>query len=90
MFEGSLRRRVGRWLQRYPEIESELGETITISDVVEDVFLHAFDSYSERSRSVPPGEWLESLIDSSVQALIQAPDEEFANISYSRAILERG
>ncbi len=88
VFEEGLTERIGRWVQRYPEIESSLGETVTISDIVEDVFLNAFDQFSRRPDEVPPGDWLESLIDPSVQALIQSPDEEFANISFARALLE--
>jgi ribosome-associated translation inhibitor RaiA len=86
-FEEGLTQRIGRWVQRYPEIEASLGEAITISDIVEDVFLNAFDQFPRRPTEVPPGAWIESLIDSSVQALMQSPDEEFANISFARAIL---
>lgn len=89
VFEEGLTERIGRWVQRYPEIETLLGDTITISDIVEDVFLNAFQQFSQRQDEVPPGDWFESLIDPSVQALIESPDEEFANISFARAILER-
>jgi hypothetical protein len=66
-----------------------LGDDITISDIVEDVLLNAFEQFPRRPDEVPPGDWNESLIDPSVQALIQSPDEEFSNISFARAILER-
>ena len=89
VFEAGLADRIGRWIQRYPAIESQLGETITISDIVEDVFINAFEQYPQRPEEVPPGSWLESLIDPSVQALLQSPDEEFANISFARAVIER-
>ena len=85
-FEAPLRSRIGRWLQRYPRIEQQLGEGIEIDDLVEEVFLNAFERFSERSSNVPPGEWLEQLIDPSVQAILQAPDEEFANISFVRSL----
>ncbi len=89
VFEEALARRIGRWVQRYTELESQLGETVTISDIVEDVFLNAFEQFSGRPNGVSPGEWLENLIDPTVQAIVQSPDEEFAKISFTRAILER-
>jgi ribosome-associated translation inhibitor RaiA len=88
MFEEPLNERIGRWIQRYPEIESRLGDSITIADIVEEVFLNAFELFPERPEDVPPGAWFEGLIDSSVQALLQSPDEEFANISFARSLLE--
>jgi hypothetical protein len=88
MFSKGLQDRIGRWVQRYPEIESQLGAGITISDIVEDVFLHAFEQFLSRPSAVPPGDWFETFIDPSVQALMQSPDEEFANISFSKASLE--
>ncbi len=87
-FEGPLGERVGRWIQRYPEIESRLGDSITITDIVEEIFLNAFEQFPERRHDVPPGKWFEGLINSSVQALLQSPDEEFANISFARSLLE--
>ena len=87
MFESPLHERVGRWIQRYPEIESRLGDSITIADIVEEVFLNAFEQFPQRPQEVPPGEWFEGLIDVSVQALLQSPDEEFANISFARSLL---
>ncbi|MCA9265113.1 MAG: hypothetical protein KDA60_14735 [Planctomycetales bacterium] len=89
-FEESLTSRIWNWIQRYPEIELQLGDTVMIADIVEDVFLNAFEKFAIRPQGIPLGDWLESLIDPSVQALIQSPDEEFANISFARAILERG
>ncbi len=85
-FETPLRERIGRWLQRYPELESRLGGDLEIADVVEEVFLNAFEQFPNRSSAVPPGDWLESLIDPSVQAILQSPDEEFAAISFARSM----
>jgi ribosome-associated translation inhibitor RaiA len=87
-FQGAMTERVGRWVQRYQEIEAMLGETVTVSDIVEDVFLNAFEQFVSRSADVPLGHWLEGLIDPTVQDLIQSPDEEFAKISFARATLE--
>lgn len=89
VFDESLTGRVGRWIQRYPEIEAELGDTLTVSDIVEDVYLSAFEQFEQRPHDTPPGKWLESLIDPSVQALLQTPDEEFARISFARSQIER-
>jgi hypothetical protein len=88
MFEEGLTVRIGRWIQRYPEIAARLGDEFTISDIVEDVFLNAFEKFSQRSsNNVPPGVWFEGLIDPTVQALLQSPDDEFANISFARSVL---
>jgi ribosome-associated translation inhibitor RaiA len=89
VFDESLSGRVGRWIQRYPEIEAQLGETLTVSDIVEDVYLTAFELFEQRPHDTPPGKWLESLIDPSVQALLQSPEEEFARISFARSQIER-
>jgi ribosome-associated translation inhibitor RaiA len=86
MFESPLRQRIGRWLQRYPEIEEQLDAEFQIDDIVEEVFLNAFEDFPARSHDVPPGDWLEHLIDPSVQAILQSPDEEFANISFARSM----
>lgn len=89
VFEDGLSKRIGRWVNRYPQIQEKLGKSLMISDLVEEVFLIAFDEFLQRPHDVPPGKWLEGLIDPAVQALLSSPDEEYASISYSRAILER-
>jgi ribosome-associated translation inhibitor RaiA len=88
VFDESLTRRVGRWIQRYPEIEAELGSALTVSDIVEDVYLSAFEQFAQRPHDTPPGAWLESLIDPSVHGLLQSPEEEFARISFARSQIE--
>lgn len=90
MFEEGLTVRIGRWIQRYPEVAARLGDEFTISDIVEDVFLNAFEQFAQRSNNnnVPPGVWFEGLIDPTVQALLQSPDDEFANISFARSVLK--
>jgi len=89
IFADGLSKRIGRWINRYPQIQDELGDAITISDIVEEVFLTAYQQFLQRPHDVPPGAWLEGLIDPSIQALLQSPDEEYANISFSRAVLEK-
>jgi hypothetical protein len=88
VFEEPLRQCVGRWIQRYPDLEAQLGDMVTVSDIVEEVFLNAFEQFSQHPEEVLPGEWLAGLIDPSVQALLQAPDDEFASISFARSLLE--
>ena len=41
--EESLRDRVGRWVQRYPQIQAKIGKRFTIADIVEETFMLAFD-----------------------------------------------
>ncbi len=87
-FEEPMRKRIGRWLQRYPQIEAQLGGDFKIADIVEEVFLNAFEQFPKRVADVPPGNWLESLIDPSVQAILQSPSQEFENISFVRTMRE--
>ncbi|MGV3486043.1 MAG: hypothetical protein ACO1RT_16625 [Planctomycetaceae bacterium] len=87
-FQSGLSDRIGRWVQRYPELEEQIAGWVTISDIVEDVFLHAYEHFEERPADVPPGVWLESLIDPTIQDLLRYPDEEFANVCYAQHRLE--
>ncbi len=87
VFEPSLMERIGRWMERYPEISAQAEWSISVSDIVEEVFLNAFDRFEQRSHDVPPGKWLESLIDPSVQALLQSSDEEFERVRFSSGAL---
>lgn len=83
-FEEPVRKRVGRWIQRYPEVNAALGEGISVADIVEEVFLNAFEQYPDRPDDILLGDWLESLIDPSVQAIRQNPEQELDNISFAR------
>jgi ribosome-associated translation inhibitor RaiA len=85
VYEESLWSRVGRWLQRYPELNARLGRDFQLADVVEEVFLNAFEQFDERPAQVPLGDWLEKLIDPSLRMLAHAPDEELENINFVRA-----
>ena len=88
VFTGPLTDRIGRWIERYPTLQSRLGTDITISDVVEEVFLTAFEQFPDRPREVPAGDWLEKMIDPAVHALIDASQEELSNISYLKSLRE--
>jgi ribosome-associated translation inhibitor RaiA len=87
-YEESLRKRIGRWIQRYPRIEAQLGSRFDLADVVEEVFLNAFQRFDEHPREVPFGDWLEDLIDPSLKLINEHGDEELANISFARTAME--
>ncbi|REK09062.1 MAG: hypothetical protein DWQ37_19590 [Planctomycetota bacterium] len=86
--EEPLRKRIGRWIQRYPNIEAQLGNRFDLADMVEEVFLNAFERYDSRPRAVPFGDWLEGLIDPSVRLLSKDTEEELTNISFARTAYE--
>jgi len=73
--EEPLRKHVGRWVQRYPEVQAQIGRTFAIADIVEEVFLQAFEQYADRPLHIPFHEWLESLMDSAIKALWRDPHE---------------
>jgi hypothetical protein len=87
-YDEPVRQRVGRWIQRYPEAEAQLGGRLQLADIVDEVFLNAFDRYAERPAGLALSEWLESLIDPSVRALLDHPDEEKENIEFARTASE--
>jgi ribosome-associated translation inhibitor RaiA len=87
VYHEAVRLRVGRWIQRYPAIEAKLGLELSIDDVVEDVFLAAFDGFRTRP-DVRFGEWLETLIHQAVHALARKPDAEKENVSFARSYAE--
>jgi ribosome-associated translation inhibitor RaiA len=71
LYDDSLRQRLGRWIERYPEINAKLGEEFLLSDVLEEVYLQAFEGYEAR----PPGrlgDWLESLMEPALRSLAAA------------------
>jgi hypothetical protein len=87
-YEDWLRRRIGRWIQRYPEAEARLGRDLAIGDVVEEVYLNAFEQLAKRPSDVPFHEWLEGLIDPSLKALMDHPEQEQENASLARTLRE--
>jgi ribosome-associated translation inhibitor RaiA len=84
-YEESLRDRVGRWVQRYPAVNAQIGKTLAIADVVEEVFLAAFAGYEKRPTQLRLGDWLEHLIDPAVKNLRRHPDEELEDINRARS-----
>jgi ribosome-associated translation inhibitor RaiA len=87
-YEGPLRLRVGRWAQRYPEVDAQIDKALKIADIVEEVFLQAFEGYEHRPKDVRFGEWLDELIDPAIKALKRKGDEELENISLARSAVE--
>jgi hypothetical protein len=85
-YEEWLRKRVGRWVQRYPEAQKRLGDDLLLGDLLEEVYLNAFESYQRRAQVVPLHEWLDGLIDPSLKALLRHPDEERENASFARTV----
>ena len=83
-YEEAVRMRAGRWVERYPEVEARIGKGLEIADLVEEVFLDAFEKYDRRPKDVRFGEWLETLIDPAVRELLAHPDQELENINLAR------
>jgi len=84
-FEEPVRKRAGRWVERYPEMNGQIGTRLEIADIVEEVFLDAFESYDHRPPTESFGEWLDGLIDPAVKELLRKPDAELENIRLARA-----
>lgn len=88
MFEESVRKRAGRWVQRYPALNAQIGRRIEMADIVEDVFLTAFERFTTRPANVPFSEWLEELIDDVVRAFVHHPEEELENVKMAQSGIE--
>ncbi len=88
LYEDWLRNRVGRWLQRYPRAEARLGRDFSIGDLVEEVYLNAFERFTGRPTVVPLRDWLDGLIDPSVKAMLRHPEAERDNAAMVRSLRE--
>lgn len=85
-YEEPLRKRIGRWIERYPNLTPKTSD-LSIDDIVEEVFLNAFERFGDwPSSSVTLSDWLESLIDPSIKAIIQNPDAEMENIQFAKTL----
>jgi len=80
--------RIGRWVQRYPEAEARVGGELLLGDLVEEIYLNAFERFSRRPTAIRFSEWLESLIDPSLKAMLRHPDEERENASLAQTVVE--
>jgi hypothetical protein len=86
-YEEPLRKRIGRWVERYPEVNARIDHGLKIADLVEAVFLDAFEQYEHRPRGVRFGDWLEHLIDPAIKEMIAHPEQELENINLARSAL---
>lgn len=75
---------LGRWVERYPQVAARLGKDLHIGDLVEDVFLTAFEEYEHRPKQLRFGEWLGRHIDTAIKAMAAHPEEEMDNINMAR------
>jgi hypothetical protein len=87
-YEEWLRKRVGRWVQRYPDAEAKVGRELRIGDLVEEVYLNAFEQLGKKPADVPFRDWLDGLIDPSLKLLLRHPFEEAQNASLARTVRE--
>jgi len=87
-YEDWLRNRIGRWVQRYPEADAQVGDGLKLGDLVEEVYLSAFERFFQRPAELRLSEWLDRLIDPSLKALLRHPDEERENASMARTVRE--
>lgn len=87
-FEDPIQARAGRWIQRFPEYESRIGKDVKLSDVTEEIFLMAFDRFTDRPEQIPLGEWLADQIDPAIKALMTRTAEEMENINLVRNAID--
>lgn len=87
-FEDPVRRRVGRWIQRYPDLDQTFGEYLPMDDLVEEVMLTAFERYESRPQVMLLADWIESLIDPAMRSFLRHPEEELEAISFARTLRE--
>jgi ribosome-associated translation inhibitor RaiA len=88
IYEEWLRKRVGRLVQRHPEAEARVGKELLLGDVIEEVYLNAFERFTRRPTDVRLSEWLEGLIEPSLRGLMQHPEEERETASLARTVRE--
>ena len=86
--ETTVRKRIGRWLERYPDVARRIDRDLKVADLVEAVFLAAFEGHERRPMDLRYGDWLESLIDPAVKRLGKDGDRELENINLLRTAVE--
>jgi hypothetical protein len=65
-----------------------VGDSLAIGDLVEEVYLNAFERFTGRSCDVPLRDWLDGLIDPSLKLLLKHPAQEGENASLARTLRE--
>lgn len=87
-YDSPVSTQAGRWIERYPEVAARLGVDLHLEDIVEDVFLTAFEEYEHRPKEIRFGEWLGRYIDTAIKAIAAHPDAELENINMARLARE--
>jgi ribosome-associated translation inhibitor RaiA len=83
VYDGALGKRIHDRLARYVMPAAIQAAGITEDDVLEEVYLNAFEGFPGRPRD-RVGNWFESLIDPSLRALLEHPEAEKENLGYVR------
>jgi ribosome-associated translation inhibitor RaiA len=83
-YDEPVRAQVGRWVERYPEVAARIGRDLQIDDLVEEVFLLAFEDYEHRPQDIRFGDWLGRYIDTAIKAMATHPDTEMENVHMVR------
>jgi ribosome-associated translation inhibitor RaiA len=86
VYDESLAGRVGRLVERHPSALRKFGDSVPISQIVEDVMLTAFDRFDRRPHA-RLGQWLEELIDPAIDALANDSAER-ENLSFIESAKE--
>lgn len=81
VFDGALALRIGRWAQRYPEADAKLGREFGINEVIDEVYLTAFERFAKRPAD-RLGNWLEGQIDPALKLFLRHPDAVKENTSF--------
>lgn len=90
-YEEWLRGRVGRWIQRYPEAQERLRRRgRLVGDVLEEVYLHAFEKFAARPTDLRLSDWLDKLIDPALKEVLRHPDRAEEEASMARTVRQAG
>jgi ribosome-associated translation inhibitor RaiA len=89
-YEDWLRLRVGRWVERYPDVQARMGRDFDVLDLSEGVFLAAFEQHPHRHAEVRYRDWLEGLIDPTVRAFAHDAAGEMENVNMARSAATPG
>jgi len=85
-YEEWIRKRVGRWVQRHPEVEERIGGDILIGDLIEEVYLLAFENFTKRSTDIRLSEWLDKLLEPALAEAVKQPDVVRQEASMARTL----
>jgi hypothetical protein len=70
-------------------LQEGVGKTFEIADVVEEIFLLAFEQYEYRPTQVALHDWLDGLIDPAVKDFSDEQDDRLA-VSYAQTLAGQG